>query len=121
MHPRCNSNAGLVLLRLGGGGTDAPVLGPIRTGAALPNQPARLTLSFRDRNAYDTHAATIDWGDGSGAQSARVRESRGRGEVSAAHTYAAQGSYQVVVRVSDSGGKASLARQLVAVPGQDAP
>ncbi|MFB9242833.1 hypothetical protein IV454_20850 [Massilia antarctica] len=115
-----NSNVGLVLLRPGGGGTDAPVLGPIRIGAALANQPARLTLSFRDRNGHDTHTATIDWGDLGGAQPARVRESRGRGEVSAAHTYAARGSYAVVVRVADSGGKTTFVRQLVAVSDQDA-
>ena len=111
----CNSNAGMIMLRLGGGGTDAPVVGPIQTSAAQPNAQLRLTLSFSDRNARETHTATVDWGDGSGLQAARVKESGGKGEASAVHTYAAQGSYTVVVRVTDSAGKTTYTRQLVGV------
>lgn len=96
------SNAGLVLLRRGGG-TDAPVLGPIEAPDTLRRgEPAAFMLTFSDRNLRDTHTATIDWGDGSGPVPAAVRESNGRGEVDAVHTYASYGSYRVVVRVTDS-------------------
>lgn len=112
-----NSNAGLVLLRRAGG-TDAPVLGPIRIPDVWhPAQPFALTLSFRDRNKRDTHSATVDWGDGSGPQAAGVSERNGRGELSAAHTYARAGDYNIVVRVTDSTGRATVqARRLNIFP-----
>jgi len=100
-----SSNAGVVLLRANGGGTDAPVLGPIRHGQPRLNQPFEITLSFRDRNPGDTHGATIDWGDGSGPRAASVREYRGRGEVRASHTYTSNGDYGIVVSVRDSTGR----------------
>jgi uncharacterized membrane protein len=97
------SNAGLVFLRRGGGGTDAPVLGPIEPPDTLrQGEPAAFRLTFSDRNLRDTHTATVDWGDGSGPVPAVVRESNGRGKVDAVHTYASFGSYRVVVRVTDS-------------------
>jgi uncharacterized membrane protein len=100
-----NSNAGLVLLRRGGG-TDAPVLGPISVPDRSPTgQPVPLALSFRDRNKRDTHGATVDWGDGSGPQAAGISERDGRGQLSAAHSYARGGDYKVVVRVTDSTGR----------------
>jgi len=100
-----NSNAGPVLLRRGGG-TDAPVLGPIRVPDDVrPAQPFELVLSFRDRNPADTHAATIDWGDGAGPQTVPVSETAGRGEVHVSHTYPGAGDYTVIARVTDSGGR----------------
>ncbi|UUZ53699.1 hypothetical protein LP419_34450 [Massilia sp. H-1] len=70
-------------------GTDAPVLGPILLPEVIrPAEPVALTLSFRDRNKGDSHSATVDWGDGSGPQPAAISERKGRGELSAAHTYA---------------------------------
>jgi len=110
-----NSNAGLVLLRRAGG-TDAPVLGPVALPDVVrPAEPTALTLSFRDRNKGDTHRATVDWGDGSGPQVAAISESKGRGELSAAHTYACAGDYNIVVRVTDSGGRATLQAQPVTI------
>ncbi len=102
-----SSNTGVVLLSANGGGSDAPVLGPIQIPQPRLNQPLDLTLSFRDRNPGDSHSATIDWGDGSGPQPAGVREYRGKGEVRASHTYTSQGEFNIVVRVRDSRGKAT--------------
>jgi hypothetical protein len=96
------SNAGLVFLRRDGSGTDAPVLGPIQIPALRENELARLTLSFRDRNARDTHTATIDWGDGSGPLPAAVRERNGAGTVLAEHKFGVAGDYRVTVIVTDS-------------------
>jgi uncharacterized membrane protein len=100
-----NSNAGLVLLRRGGG-TDAPVLGPIQVpGEVRPTQPFELVLPFLDRNAAETHTATIDWGDGAGPQAATVTESGGQGTARASHTYAAAGDYNIVASVTDAAGR----------------
>ncbi|QOY93332.1 hypothetical protein IM543_17455 [Massilia sp. UMI-21] len=99
-----HSSAGLVLLRARGGGSDAPVLGPIQLPQPELNRPVTLTLSFRDRNPGDTHSATIDWGDGNGPQPAAVREYRGQGEVRATRTFTVEGDYNMVVRVTDSTG-----------------
>jgi len=101
------SNAGLVLLRRGGG-TDAPVLGPIHFPETALDRPLPLTLSFRDRNIGDRHKATVDWGDGQGPQPATVRESRGSGEVSAQHTYTTLGARNIIVRVTDSTGRSTV-------------
>jgi uncharacterized membrane protein len=110
-----NSNAGLVLLRRAGG-TDAPVLGPIRVPDVWhPVQPVALTLSFRDRNKRDIHSATVDWGDGSAPQAAGVSERHGRGELSAAHAYANAGDYNIVVRVTDSAGRATLQARRISI------
>lgn len=109
------SNAGLVYLRLGGGGTDAPVLGPIQLTEVRLNELTRLTLSFRDRNIGDTHTATVDWGDGSGPQRATVREHKGKGEVSAEHTYVTADVFKIVVRVTDSSGKSTMLNTTVSI------
>ena len=110
-----DSNAGLVLLRRGGGTTDAPVLGPIQLSSQRPNEAVQLTLSFRDRNPGDSHTATIDWGDGRGPQTATVVESRGKGEVRGTYTFPAEGGYGIVVRVTDSSRLTTVVRQQVDV------
>ncbi|RZA36904.1 MAG: hypothetical protein EOP92_02965 [Lysobacteraceae bacterium] len=102
-----SANTGVVVLRANGGGTDAPVLGPILHEPPRLNQPLALTLSFRDRNVADTHTATIDWGDGGGPQPVPLREYRGKGEVRASHTYASEGDFNIVVRIRDSSGKST--------------
>lgn len=116
-----DSNAGPVLLRWGGGGTDAPVLGPIRLPAPVLNQPVQLALSFRDRNPGDSHVATVDWGDGRGPQRATVREYQGRGEVRAQHRFTREGDYDVLVRVTDSSGRSSIQYVAVGLFNQAAP
>jgi uncharacterized membrane protein len=110
-----NSNAGLLLLRRTGG-TDAPVLGPIRMPEVVsPAQPFALTLSFRDRNRRQTHSATVDWGDGSAPQVAGISERNGRGELSAAHAYASAGDYTIVVRVTDAAGRSTVQARRVSI------
>jgi len=112
-----NSTAGLLLLSRSGG-TDAPVLGPaLVPDVVVPTVPFAIRLSFRDRNKTDTHSATVDWGDGSGVQVPAISERMGRGELSASHTYACAGDYNVVVRVVDSTGRATVqARQITIFP-----
>lgn len=109
------SNAGLVFLRRNGGSTDAPVLGPIQIPPPRENELARLTLSFRDCNASDTHTATIDWGDGGGPLPAVVRERNGAGTVQAEHTYGVAGDYRATVIVTDSARRRTTMSALVRV------
>ena len=111
-----NSNAGLVLLRQGRPGTDAPVLGPVALGEPIrPTVATTLTQTFSDRNSRDTHSATVDWGDGSGLQPAIVDETRGRGRISATHTYPGSGDFTIVVNVTDSTGRTTSTFRLVTV------
>ena len=100
-----NSNAGLVMLRPCGCGTDAPVLGPVTGEQPRLDVAWPISLAFRDRNLSNTHTATIDWGDGSPVEALPVTETAGQGSVSGNHTYTANGNYMVVVRITDSTGK----------------
>jgi len=111
-----NSNAGLVLLRQGRAGTHAPVLGPVALGEPIrPTVATTLTQTFSDRNPRDTHSATVDWGDGSGPQPAIVDETRGRGSISATHTYPGSGEFTIMVNVTDSTGRTTSTFRLVTV------
>ena len=111
------SNAGLVLLRPGNKGTDAPVLGPL---VGLPDivtvgQEVSLRLSFIDNAANQVHTATADWGDSCVSPSPLVREAWGRGEVSLQHRFCEVGARILVLRVTDSGGRTTEIRHLVQV------
>lgn len=109
------SNAGLVMLRPGKRGTDAPVLGPV-TG--LPRevdlgQELRLTLSFVDNSPTQTHKADVKWDDGCTSPHPLVRESGGVGEVSFQHRFCRPGFTMMTVLVTDSGGRSTETRALV--------
>jgi hypothetical protein len=70
-------------------------------------------VTFHDAGTADTHNATVNWGDGSPVGNASVSESpygppgstAGMdGSVSASHTYATIGTFNVTVEVSDNDG-----------------
>jgi choice-of-anchor A domain-containing protein/RHS repeat-associated protein len=67
-------------------------------GAATP-----LSASFTDGDAGQTYTAVINWGDGS-LGSGQVQFANGQGTVRASHVYADNGSYQLTLTVTDSGG-----------------
>ena len=60
---------------------------------------ASLTVGITDRDADDTHTATIAWGDGSSETVDPASASFTR-----SHTYAAAGRYTATVTVTDSHG-----------------
>jgi hypothetical protein len=111
-----HSNAGLVLLRPGKRGTDAPVLGPLQglPAAITVGDRLRLKLGFTDNAPAQTHKVSIDWADGCPASAPVVREWRGGGggvgEASLDHTFCSAGFYGITARVSDSGGRSTVVR-----------
>lgn len=115
-----SSNAGLVMLRPGTRGTDAPVLGPV-TG--LPDivsvgDAVNASLSFIDNAPGQFHTAVVDWGDSCVSPLPLVSEASGRGNVGFQHTFCAPGFQNVKVRVTDSGGRTTETQRQVLV---DAP
>jgi hypothetical protein len=111
------SNAGLVMLRPGLRGTDAPVLGPI---AGLPTvaergQELALTVNFVDNAWAQTHQASVVWSDGCASPAPTVTEAGGLGQVRLRHRFCADGVYTVTVVVTDSGGRATEVRRHVYV------
>jgi hypothetical protein len=116
-----HTNAGLVLLRPGKRGTDAPVLGPI---SGLPysvelGQDLALALGFVDNNAAQTHRASVTWTDACPSPAPAVSETGGVGQVRLQHRFCAAGLHSVAVKVTDSGGRSTIMQKdvLVEAPG----
>ena len=61
------------------------------------------TIRFVDPGPYDRHTATVTWGDGTPAQSGKVREGEGVATFPQ-HVYATDGVYRVEVCVLDDDG-----------------
>lgn len=111
------SNAGLVMLRPGKAGTDAPVLGPLLglPDSASVGAAVRATLGFVDQDPGQSHSAVADWSDGCAAPAPLVREAWGRGEVGVEHRFCAPGLQTLVLRVTDSRGRSTETRRQVLV------
>lgn len=113
-----DSNAGLVLLRPGRRGTDAPVLGPIEGLPATVEvgQDVALTLNFVDNASRQTHMASATWTDGCPSSASTVTEADGTGQVRLQHRFCAAGYHAVKVVVTDSGGRSTeLWREVMVV------
>nr|WP_315219360.1 hypothetical protein [uncultured Duganella sp.] len=114
-----DSNAGLVLLRPGRRGTDAPVLGPIIGLPAVVDlgQDLTMTLNFLDSNTAQTHTASAVWTDGCPSSSATVGSGGGTGQLRLHHNFCAGGYHTVKVLVTDSGGRSTETwRNFLVVP-----
>lgn len=114
-----DSNAGLVLLRPGTQGSDAPVLGPIDTASAnatiAVNTRVDFTVAFIDANPSDTHAASASIDDGCAQDVPALREVRGNGEVAVRHMFCRSGSFTIKVKVTDRAGNATEVHRPVSV------
>jgi hypothetical protein len=111
------SNAGLVMLRPGTKGTDAPVLGPV-TG--LPDivtvgDEASASITFIDNAPGQVHTAVADWTDSCVSPAPLVTEAYGRGTVGFRHQFCAPGFQNLVLRVTDSGGRTTETQRQVLV------
>lgn len=93
----------------------APVVdaGPVQS--VVLGSPVNILASFTDTDALETHTATIDWGDGTPPEAGAVSEADGSGTVSGSHTYAAIGTYTVLVTVTDSLGNSGSDTVVVTV------
>ena len=114
-----DSNAGLVLLRPGRRGTDAPVLGPVIGLPAVVDlgQDLTMTLNFSDSNTAQTHTASAVWTDGCPSSSTTVGLGDGTGQLRLQHNFCAGGYYTVKVLVTDSGGRSTETwRNFLVVP-----
>ena len=98
-----DSNAGLVLLKPGAKGTDAPVVGPIAPADPVAaGTRVAFSANFIDQNSADTHSAAWSWGRG--RTPGTVTENDGAGTVRGHHTFDAAGVYPVTLTVTDSTG-----------------
>lgn len=112
-----HSNAGLVMLRPGTHGTDAPVLGPM---VGFPDvievgQDLSLTVGFVDHKDAQPHTASATWSDGCASPAPTVSEARGVGEVRLQHQFCAAGYYTVKTQVTDSAGLSTELQQDIVV------
>jgi VCBS repeat-containing protein len=71
---------------------------------------------FTDPGTMDTHAATVDWGDGAVSE-AVVTDSGGSGAFSASHTYASGGIYEVTISLTDDDGGVATRTTTIMAPG----
>lgn len=115
-----DSNAGLVLLRPGTRGSDAPVLGPLGMvdAAVTPSVGARgeFRVTFTDTGLSETHKAMASVDDGCPLDAPVVREARGNGEIDVCHTFCRAGSITIKVKVTDRAGNATeVHRELTVV------
>jgi probable HAF family extracellular repeat protein len=112
-----DSNAGLVLLRPGTQGSDAPVLGPVSTAAAAPVAGTRIDFSvaFTDTGPSETHTATASVDDGCPSDPPVVREARGNGVVDVCHTLCRAGDVTVKVKITDRAGNATEVHRVLTV------
>ena len=63
---------------------------------------------IRDMGLKDTHSGTVNWGDGTGTQTAQVEQEPGFALMLLSHTYKDNGQYTVdVVAQDDDGGRAT--------------
>jgi PKD repeat protein len=77
---------------------------------------AGIQVSFTDPGILDTHTASIDWGDGTTTDAGSVTS-----PFDANHTYAAVGSYTVVVTVTDKDGDSGTGSTTIEVTQTFAP
>ncbi|MDH4139272.1 MAG: PKD domain-containing protein [Coriobacteriia bacterium] len=79
-----------------------PVLTPPPPIDTEKGKPTPVKATFTDAGTQDSHTATVDWGDGSPAEPAKVTEPNSPdGSVEATHTYDAAGTYTVTLMVAD--------------------
>lgn len=110
-----DSNAGLVLLKPGTIGTNAPLVGPISPeGPVLVATQVQFAASFLDQDSADRHSATWSWNDGCGSAN-DVNKAQAGTPVRANHTFCRSGDFWVTLTVTDSSGRSTTVGRTVTV------
>lgn len=110
-----DSNAGLVLLKPGAVGTNAPLVGPISpAGPVLVATRVTFAASFLDPDSPGRHSATWSWNDGCGSADDVLKAQAGT-PVRANHTFCKTGDFWVTLTVTDSSGRSTTVGRTVAV------
>jgi probable HAF family extracellular repeat protein len=110
------SNAGLVLLVPGARRLAGPVGGPLLIKAPVrAREPEPVMVRFVDANVRDTHRASWSWGDGTSDEAAVVTEKNGSGRAVGRHSYRQQGTYNVVLTITDSSGRVAAVTRTLTV------
>jgi len=98
---------------------------PDSANAALPGEVVTLSATFYDISPDDTFTAEILWGDGDTTTDATITfdPSTLQGTIEATHTYAADGDYNVEIRLTDddTGNDSGNVVAVVATPTTGAP
>ena len=96
----------------------APVLditAPADGALYAVNTAVNLSASFTDAGTNDTHACTLDWDDGAGAQTGSVAEVNGAGTCTGTRTFTAAGVYTIEVIATDDDGAPATDSVMVVV------
>ncbi len=99
----------------------APVITEFATSAAgigdgTEGQAVTVSGAFTDADLMDTHAATIDWGDGTTSE-AVIATVGGVGTIAGEHVYEAGGIYSVSVTLSDEADGVAAAAAAAVISG----
>jgi hypothetical protein len=70
-------------------------------GGTPEGTPITVSGAFTDVGTLDTHAATVDWGDGSLPEAISLIQGSGSGTFSGTHAYADGGFYSITVTLDD--------------------
>ena len=98
----------------GGVGTNSTTISvsnvvPTLSAITAPVAPVAVTsavnvsATFTDPGMLDTHAALIEWGDGT-SSAGSITEANGSGSVTGSHTYSAAGVYTITITLTDTDG-----------------
>ncbi|MBN2146219.1 MAG: PKD domain-containing protein, partial [Anaerolineales bacterium] len=92
----------------------APVLGMLDDQTVLEDAELVISVTYSDSGSADTHTAQIDWGDGNVTEGVVDAVN---GKVNGSHTYAAPGTYSLILTLhDDDDGTDSLTVEVVVSP-----
>lgn len=108
---------------LGDPGTDEVTVRATNKAPTVPSAnvagqqagPSLLAATIADDGTLDRQSAVVDWGDGTAPQMATVSSGAGWASVSLGHRYAAAGSFQVRLTVTDDDGGSVTRTQTVTI------
>ncbi len=83
----------------------------VEIGDAFAGGVTQITASFTDAGWLDTHAASIDWGDGTTQQITVTAQGTGWGSFFGSHAYQAAGSFNATITLTDDD-RGTATRQL---------